>query len=72
MRKWEGFAQSLLNYIVMKGDHTFTMTINKLKAFLTILLVSGYAELARQDMYWERTEDAHRLLQRIHPLLSKS
>ena len=37
------------------------MTVEKLKAFLTILLVSGYAGLPRQEMYWERREDCHNL-----------
>ena len=38
------------------------MTVEKLKAFLTILLVSGYAKLSRQEMYWERREDCHNLV----------
>ena len=38
------------------------MTLEKLKAFLTILLVSGYAKLSRQEMYWERREDCHNLV----------
>lgn len=50
------------NYARMKGDHKFTMTMDKIKAFLAILLVSGYAELSRQEMYWERREDGHNLL----------
>ena len=40
----------------------FTMIVEKLKAFLTILLVSGYAGLSRQEMYWERREDCHNLV----------
>ena len=40
----------------------FTMTVEKLKAFLTILLVSRYAGLSRQEMYWERREDCHNLV----------
>ena len=31
----------------------FIMTVEKLKAFLMVLLVSGYARLPRQEMYWE-------------------
>ena len=34
----------------------FTMTAEKLKAFLTTLLLSGCAGLSRQDMYRERRE----------------
>ena len=40
----------------------FTMTVDKLKAFLTILLVNGYAGIPRQEMYWERREDSHNLV----------
>ena len=38
------------------------MTLDKLKAFIAILLVSGYTELPRQEMYWEAREDGHNLL----------
>ena len=39
----------------------FTITVEKLKALLTILLVSGYAGLPRQEMYLERQEDCYNL-----------
>ena len=45
------------------------MTLDKLKAFIAILLVSGYAELPRQEMYWERREDRHSLL--VSSMMSK-
>ena len=38
------------------------MTVGILKAFLTILLVSGYAGLPRQEVCWERREDCHNLV----------
>ena len=38
------------------------MTVEKLKAFLAIILVRGYAGLPRQEMYWERREDCHNLM----------
>ena len=40
------------NYARLKDNHMFTMTVEKLKTILTILLVSGYAGLLRQEMYW--------------------
>ena len=40
----------------------FTMTVEKVKAFATILLVSGYVGLPKQEMYWERPEDCHNLV----------
>ena len=51
-----------INYARLKGNHIFTMTVEKLKAFLTILLVSGYAGLPRQKMYWKKREDCHNLV----------
>ena len=50
------------NYACLKGNHLFTMTVEKLKAFLTALLVRGYAKLPRQEMYWENWEDCHNLV----------
>ena len=50
------------NYARLKGNHMFTMTVEKPKAFLTIVLVNGYARLPRQEIYWERREDCHNLV----------
>ena len=50
------------NYARLKGNHMFTMTVEKLKAFLSILLVSEYAGLTRQEMHWERREDCLNLV----------
>ena len=50
------------NYVCLKGNHMFTMTIEKLTVFLAILLVSGYAGLPRQEMYLERWEGCHNLV----------
>ena len=50
------------NYTRLKGNHMLTMTADTLKAFLTILLVSEYAGLPKQDMYWERREDCNNLI----------
>lgn len=57
-------------YARQKGDHVFEMTIEKLKSFLAILLLSGYNVLPRQEMYWERQEDSHNRL--AASLLSKN
>ena len=50
------------NYARLKDNYMFTMTVEKLKSFLAILLVSRYAGLPRQEMYWERREDCHNLV----------
>ena len=44
------------------GNHTFNLTLEKLKSFVAILLLSGYNELPRQEIYWERKEDCHSVL----------
>ena len=57
-------------YARLKGEHNFTMTLDKLKVFIAILLLSGYTDLPRQEMYWERREDVHNLL--VSSLMSKN
>ena len=57
--KMEKICVESNNYVHLKGNHMFSMTEDKLKAFLTILSVSGYTGLPRQEMYWERREDCH-------------
>ena len=49
-------------YAKSKGNHTFNLTLEKLKSFIAILLLSGYNELAIQEMYRERKEDCHNVL----------
>ena len=48
-------------YTHLEGNHMFTMTVGKLKAFLMILLVGGYAGLPTQEVYWARQEDCNNL-----------
>ena len=50
------------NYARLKDNHKFAMTLEKLKAFTTILIVSGYTGLPRQEIYWQRVEDCHNLV----------
>ena len=58
--KWKEYTSSQLTTPVF--NHLFTMTVEKLKAFLAILLVNGSAGLPRQEMYWERQQDCHNLV----------
>ena len=44
------------NYACLKGEQYFTTTLDKLKAFISILLVGRYTELQRQEIHWERRE----------------
>ena len=62
MLKWKEYALSQLTIPVWKVTIIFTMTVEKLEAFLMILLVSVYAGLPRQEMYWESREDFHNLV----------
>ena len=48
-----------VRYAICKGNHSFTIDTNLLKAFIAILLVSGYVDLPRRPMYWEHNEDTH-------------
>ena len=47
-------------YAWHKGNHTFMMTIKKLKSFIGILLLSDYTKLPPQEMYWQRREDCRK------------
>lgn len=60
------FDQQLLDMTVKYSNmYAFTknqdlqITVDKLKCFLGILLLSGYNEVSRRRMYWERSPDAH-------------
>ena len=48
-----------VRYAICKGNHSFTIDTNMLKAFIATLLVSGYVDLPRRPMYWEHNEDTH-------------
>ena len=52
-------CEESVRYAISKGNHSFTIDTNMLKAFLAILLASGYVDLPRQTMYWEHNEDTH-------------
>ena len=39
------------NYARLKGNHMFTMTMEKLKAFLPILLIRAYARIPIQELH---------------------
>ena len=44
-------------YAADKGFHNFHITMKKMRAFLALLLLSGYASLPRRRMYWEKQID---------------
>ena len=55
----EFICEESIRYAISKGNHSFTIDTNTLKAFIAILLVSGYVDLPRRPMYWEHNEDTH-------------
>lgn len=46
-------------YAQQKGNHHFTVSVQEMRAFLGILLASGYAPLPRRKMYWEQQNDVN-------------
>ena len=41
-------------YAAGKGFHNFQVSMEEMRAFLALLLLSGYASLPRRRMYWEK------------------
>ena len=63
-------CEESIRYAISKGNHSFTIDTNTLKAFIVILLVRGYVDLPRQPMYWEHNEDNHNTT--VSSLLSRN
>jgi len=60
------FDQQLLEIIVnysnmyaFNKNQPLQITVDELKCFLGILLLSGYNEVSRRPMYWEKSPDTH-------------
>jgi len=60
------FDQQVLEMIVdysnnyaSNKNQSLQIDVNELKCFLGILLLSGYNELSRRRMYWEKSPDTH-------------
>ena len=50
-----------LRYANNKGDQSFTVEEVEMRAFLAILFISGYNDLPRRRMYWEKQDDVNNL-----------
>ena len=48
-----------IRYAQQKGNHSFHLTAENLKAFFAILLTSGTVPLPRRRMFWEQKPDVH-------------
>ena len=53
----ELICQETIRYVISKGKNNFQIDVDTLKAFLAVLLLSGYVELPRRPMFWENSED---------------
>ena len=52
-------VENSILYARSKGNNTFTTTPDELRAFLGILIVSGYNPAPRRHLYWARDADVH-------------
>ncbi len=48
-----------VNYVVQRGNHSVALTSNEMRAFIGIMLVSGYCCLPRRRLYWQRQPDVY-------------
>ena len=48
-----------VRYAHSNGKHNFELSVDELKAFIAILLLSGYVVLPRRPIYWVRSDDTH-------------
>ena len=48
-----------VRYAQSKGSHSYKLELHDLKAFIAILLISGYVDLPRRPMFWECSADVH-------------
>ena len=47
-------------YAAGKGFHNFQVSMEEMRAFLALLLLSGYASLPWKRMYWEKQIDVNK------------
>lgn len=50
-------VKETVRYAMSKNDASFTFSIEELKVFLGVLLLSGYRRLPSEEMYWSYDED---------------
>ena len=51
-------TQSVI-YARWKGNDKFSVSIDELKVFLAIIMLSGYVSLPRRAMFWGKESDVH-------------
>ena len=55
----EQIIQFRKSYAADKASHQFHVTKEEMRAFLALLLLSGYVSLPRRRMYWEKLPDVN-------------
>ena len=55
----EQIIQFSKSYAADKASHQFHVTKEEMRAFLALLLLSGYVSLPRRRIYWEKLPDVH-------------
>lgn len=62
----EDIVQLMVNesilYAKFRGNHQFTVDGKDIRAFLAVLILSGYVTLPRRRMYWEQAADCRNSL----------
>ena len=48
-----------VRYAQSKRSHSYKLELHGLKAFIAILLISGYVDIPRRPMFWECSTDVH-------------
>ena len=46
-----------VKYAQQKGNHSFKLSVSDMKAFIAVLLISGYVDLSRRPMFWQTAPD---------------
>ena len=59
-----------VRYAHSNEKHNFELSVDELKAFIAILLLSGHVVLPRRPMYWERSDDTHNSI--VSSLMSRN
>ena len=67
---YEFICSETVRYAHSNGKLNFELSVDELKAYIAILLLSGYVVLPRRPMYWERSDDTHNSI--VSSLMSRN
>ena len=52
-------TNEIINYASQKGNHQFSLTPGEMRAFIGILLFSGYCTVPRRRLHWATESDSY-------------